>query len=124
MGTRLLIGVLACVTCSFVLASKKVERPADNVIHVVSPRYPHKQQASKIGGSGVFRLTIDFKTGKVTNVAVVKSTGSDPLDREAIFALSQWRFKPGKLTTADIPITFQASGTVDLPIGLKLVPNG
>lgn len=94
-----------------------------DVVHMVNPRYPHKLQAGRIGGTGVFRMTIDFKTGKVTNVAVVKSTGSDPLDREAVFALRQWRFKPGKLTTADIPITFQASGTVYLPPGARLIPN-
>lgn len=90
---------------------------------MVSPRYPHKLPAGRVGGTGVFRMTIDFKTGKVTNVAVVKSTGFDPLDREAIFALRQWRFKPGKLTKADMPITFQASGTVYLPPGARLMPN-
>ena len=90
---------------------------------MVSPRYPHRQQAGRVGGTGVYRMSIDFKTGKVTNVSVVRSTGSDPLDREAIFALRQRRFKPGKLTKADMPISFQASGTVDLPPGAKLVPN-
>jgi outer membrane biosynthesis protein TonB len=53
----------------------------------------------------------------------VKSTGSDPLDREAVFALRQWRFKSGKRTTAEISIRFDASGTVTLPPGAKLVPN-
>lgn len=125
MGTRLIIGILACVMCSPLLAEQQVERPAGmgDVVHIVSPRYPHKLQAGRIGGTGVFRMNIDFKTGKVTNVAVVKSTGSDQLDREALFALRQWRFKPGKLTKADIPITFQASGTVDLPPGARLMPS-
>jgi hypothetical protein len=50
-------------------------------------------------------MTTDFKTGKVTNVLVLKSTGSDPLDREAIFVLRQWRFKPRTGRQADIPIT-------------------
>jgi TonB family protein len=68
-------------------------------------------------------MSIDFKTGKVRNVAVVKSTGSDPLDRAATFALRQWRFKPDKLTTADMPITFHAGGTLQLPPGAKLIPK-
>lgn len=71
----------------------------------------------------MFRMFIDFKTDKVRNVSVVKSTGSDPLDREAVFALRQWRFKPGTLTKADMPITFHASGTVYLSPGAKLMPN-
>jgi TonB family protein len=80
-------------------------------------------QAGRIGGTGVFRMFIDFKTGKVTSVAIVKSTGSDPLDREAVFALRQWRFKPGKLTKADMPITFHADGTLYLPPGSRLIPH-
>jgi len=123
MRTRLIIGILACATCSSLLAEQKVERPTDDVVHMVSPRYPHKAARSRIGGTGVFRMTIDFKTGKVRNVAVVKSTGSDPLDREAIIALRQWRFKPGKLTTADMPITFQAGGVIQLPANTRLLPT-
>jgi len=89
----------------------------NHVVHMVAPQYPHKLQAARIGGSGVFRITVDSKNGKATTVSIVKSTGQDALDREAIFALRQWRFRPGKLTTADIPITFQASGAVVLPPG-------
>jgi TonB family protein len=94
-----------------------------DVVHMVSPRCPHKQQASRIGGTGVFRMTIDFRTGKITSVAIVKSTGSDPLDRETVFALRQWRFKPGTRRQADIPITFQATGIVYLAPGARLMPN-
>jgi TonB family protein len=68
-------------------------------------------------------MTIDFKTGKVTNVSVLKSNGSDVLDREAMFALRQWRFKAGKLAKVDMPITFQASGVLELSAGSKLIPN-
>jgi TonB family protein len=68
-------------------------------------------------------MLIDLKTGKVTGVAILKSSGSDQLDREAIFALRQWRFRPGKLTKADMPITWQASGAVYLPPGARLTPN-
>ena len=69
-------------------------------------------------------MIIDFNTGKVTNVVILQSTGSDPLDREAIFALRQWRFKPGKLRKADLPITFHnGSEPLVLPPGSRLVPN-
>jgi TonB family protein len=68
-------------------------------------------------------MIIDFKTGKVTSVAILKSTGSDPLDREAVFALRQWRFKPGKLRKVDMPITFHAGGIFYLPPGTRLTPK-
>ncbi|HYJ05150.1 MAG TPA: energy transducer TonB [Chthoniobacterales bacterium] len=125
MRARLITGILAGVACSSIFAEREVERPASrrDVVHMVSPRYPHKLQASRIGGTGVFRMAIDFKTGKVTKVAVVKSTGSDPLDREAVFALRQWRFKPGRLSQADMPITFQADGIIQLPTSARLLRN-
>lgn len=113
----LLTGALTCVGSSSVLADQKSDslEVRKNLVHIVPPQFPHKLGRSRIGGTGVFRMTIDSKTGKVTDVAVVKSTGQDALDREARIALRQWRFKPGKLTTADQLITFQASGPVNEP---------
>ncbi len=69
-------------------------------------------------------MIIDFKTGKVADVLILKSTGSDVLDREAIFALRRWRFKPGKARTVDMPITFHnGKEPLVLPPGSKLVPG-
>ena len=69
-------------------------------------------------------MNIDFKTGKVTSVAVVRSTGSDGLDREAIFALRQWRFRPGKVREVEMPITFHnGSEPLVLPPGAVLEPG-
>jgi TonB family protein len=69
-------------------------------------------------------MMIDFKTGKVTDVLILKSTGSDALDREAIFALRRWRFKPGKAHQVDLPITF-SNGKEPLVLtpDSKRVPN-
>jgi TonB family protein len=48
------------------------------------------------------------KTGNVTEVRVMKSTGSKILDAAAIQALLKWRFKPGAgIGRADQPITFR-----------------
>jgi TonB family protein len=117
MRALLVTGIVVCMASSSLLAGPKADslEVRKNVVHMVSPQYPHKLGRSRIGGTGVFRMTIDPKTGKVVDVAVVKSTGQDALDREARIALRQWRFKPGNLTTADQQITFQASGPVDVP---------
>ena len=56
-------------------------------------------------------MLIDFQTGKVNEVVILQSTGSDPLDREAIFALRRWRFRPGKARQVDLPITFENGKT-------------
>jgi TonB family protein len=125
MGTRLTLGVLICVTGASLFAEQQVERSASkaDVVYRVTPRYPSRFQRAHIGGTGRFRMNIDFNTGKVRSVTVMKSTGSYGLDKEAVFALRQWRFKPGKRTTVDMPITFHTGGTLHLPRGARLVPN-
>ena len=103
MRGALIICIAACVAISPVLA----ERVAmEDVVYKVGPRYPSKFRRAQIGGTGRFLMHIDFNTGKVRSVTVVKSTGADGLDREAIFALRQWRFKAGKVRQVEMPITF------------------
>jgi len=46
-------------------------------------------------GSGVFIVRVHIPSGRVTDVVVAYSTGSDWLDRSAVAALRRWRFKPG-----------------------------
>lgn len=65
-------------------------------------------------------MILDFQTGKVTDVVILKSTGSDALDREAIFALRRWRFRPGKVREVEIPITFH-DGSVPLVLPPRAV---
>jgi TonB family protein len=121
MRARIIIGALICVACSSLFADKV--SPGD-ILYKVGPGYPHRLQSARIGGAGRFRMMVDFKTGKVTDVLILKSTGSDALDREAIFALRQWRFKSEKVRTIDLPITFHnGSEPLVLPPGSKLVPG-
>lgn len=121
MRVALIICIGACVATSSVLAERV---SMQDIVYKVGPRYPSKYQRARIGGTGRFRINIDFKTGNVTSVTVVKSTGSDGLDREAIFALRRWRFKPGKVREVEIPITFSnGSEPLVLPPGAVLTPR-
>ena len=114
----LLAGILTCVAASTTLADRV--SPAD-ILYKVGPRYPHRLQSERIGGTGRYRMMIDFNTGKVTDVVILQSTGSDALDREAIFALRRWRFKPGKARQVDLPITFSnGKDPIVLPPGSKI----
>ena len=117
--------LIICLTACVAISAVQAERVSmQDVLYKVGPRYPSKYQRSRIGGTGRFRMNIDFNTSKVTSVTVVKSTGSDGLDREAIFALRQWRFKPGKARQVEIPITFHnGSEPLVLPPGAVLTPN-
>jgi TonB family protein len=85
-------------------------RTSDLVIYAPRPQYPYAARSSHIEGSGLFRLTVDVNTGSVLKVTVVKSTRNRILDDAAVAAYRQWRFKPGKLTSADVPVTFRMGG--------------
>ena len=117
--------LIICLTACAAISAVHAERVSmQDVLYKVGPRYPSKFQRARIGGTGRFRMNIDFNTGKVKSVTVVKSTGSDGLDREAIFALRQWRFKPGKARQVEMPITFyNGSEPLVLPPGAVLTPG-
>ena len=57
-------------------------------------------------GAGWYRLTIDPKSGHVTNVTVVETTRSTQLDDAARTTFLQWRFKPHTVTTVVLPAFF------------------
>ncbi len=121
MRAALIISIIICLATSAGLAERA---SMDDILYKVGPRYPHRFQRARIGGAGVFRLTLDSGTGKVRSVAVVKSTGTEELDREAIFALRQWRFKPGKVRPVDIPISFHSGPEpFVVPPGAIVTPN-
>jgi TonB family protein len=72
------------------------------------PGYPEEAQRSRIVGSGLYELRID-KTGKTTNVAIVKSAGSPVLDQAAKSTFMKWRFKPAVFTRVRVPVSWAAN---------------
>ena len=73
------------------------------------PDYPYELRARHIGGSGLFRVTLDVATGSVSKVVMIQSTRSTALDASAMKALRQWQWKPGKWKEIDVPMTFAMS---------------
>ena len=71
------------------------------------PAYPGYGAGREPGGSGLFVLRVDKKTGLVTAVAIEKSTGHAVLDQAAITAFSRWKLQPNTVTRLKIPITFR-----------------
>lgn len=90
----------------------------------LAPDYPLRDRFQRSEGTGIFRLMLDLKTGAVTGVAMVKSTGFVTLDRNAIAAFRRWRWKPGKWKEIEIPITFTMSPSPPrLPPGAVRIPT-
>jgi TonB family protein len=77
-----------------------------DIVSFPRPEYPYADRAKWNQGEGIFRLTLDTKTGSVTKVAVIKSTGFGSLDSAALTALRKARWKPGKWKEVDMPVNF------------------
>jgi TonB family protein len=97
----------------------------DEVVKTVAPDYPHLDQAQRHQGVGWFHLMLDERSGAVTKVTVIKSTGFSTLDSRAMTALREWRWKPWKWKAIDMPVTFElASASAPPPPGsIRLPPR-
>ena len=72
----------------------------------VAPEYPLEARRRRLQGSGILEAAVDFKTGRVTSVRMVESTGHKILDEAALAAFRQWRFKPRLVRTFRTPINY------------------
>ena len=61
---------------------------------------------------GVYRLTINQKTGMVDEVGVLKRSGMQKLDGVSVMTFFKWKFRPGSIRQLDIPITFERHVTL------------
>src|SRR2546429_4731763 len=75
--------------------------------YMEAPAYPAVAKRWHVQGAGIFRVSIDINTGRVTDVSVLKSTGYGVLDGSAIRTLKLWRWKTGNYTKANVPIIFR-----------------
>lgn len=73
------------------------------------PKYPDVALWRRWTGTGVFRCKLP-PDGAVSSVEVRKSTGYDVLDKAAIAALRQWRFKVSGTRVVNVPIDFKMGG--------------
>jgi TonB family protein len=71
------------------------------------PNYPEIARMFRRSGEGLFELIIDFGTGKVQQVHVLRSTGVKILDDAGAVTFLQWRAKPRLLRRAVIPLEFR-----------------
>jgi len=83
-----------------------VSKPEDYALKHATPPYPDSARAHFVTGSGIFEVQVDRASGRVVDVAVVKTTGSKLLDRSAVETLHHWVFRPNSVLSAKIPITF------------------
>ena len=76
------------------------------------PAYPQEARDNGLTGKGVAVVKVDPATGHVKSVSMIKSTGHEILDNAALRAFRQWRYRPGGITTFEIPIQFTRKGVI------------
>ena len=80
------------------------------VAYAPCPVYPYEARRQRLTGSGVALLTINKASGVVIDVLMRQSCGNAILDNSTLEALRRWRFKPGNVTKAQVPITYTLMG--------------
>jgi TonB family protein len=80
------------------------------LIKKIEPEYPIGFVIHGVKGRGVYRLTINPKSGLVDEVKVLESTGYRELNELAVKALLQWQFKPGTPSPVEVPVEFYIQG--------------
>ena len=86
------------------------------------PDYPYEARRAGLTGAGVAIIEVDSATGKVMSVRMDPSTGHAILDRAAIDAFKQWRFKPGTVALVRTPIRFTVGGPPVYTVEVKAKP--
>jgi TonB family protein len=99
------------------LPERGVDVPHDRepvVIKQVEPEYPRIAKQAGLTGTTQVAVLVD-RCGKVRDVAVDKSSGTEALDEAAVTGVRQWRFRPGEdhgkpvAMWVTVPIEFKLS---------------
>ena len=77
--------------------------------------YPKLSRRLRSRGTGLYEMRVNPSTGKVDEVAILKSTGARILDIECMRALGHWRFKPGTVRSARLSVGFKLSWRATTP---------
>lgn len=95
----------------------RVENAGDlssKMISAEPPRYPLDSRRRHEQGTVVLALLLDLD-GKVADISISKSSGSDRLDRAALSAVRRWRWSPTRRDGAAVMVR----GLVEIPFVLQ-----
>ena len=76
------------------------------MLSMPKPQYPVEARLRRHMGRGMFDIIFQVKSGAVTQVKILQSTGSKLLDDAAVKAFSRWRARPGMISHIKVPVTF------------------
>ena len=73
------------------------------LIKEVKPKYTSQALRNMIQGSVVLEAVVTVD-GCASQIRIVRSLDANGLDEEAVMAVAQWRFEPGRLGTTPVPV--------------------
>jgi periplasmic protein TonB len=76
---------------------------APRVIREVKPTYTEDAVARRIQGTVVLELVVT-REGRPAHIRIVRSLDPEGLDEQAIAAVAEWRFEPGRLAGAPVDV--------------------
>jgi protein TonB len=76
---------------------------APRLIKEVKPRYTNEALRNGIQGTVVLEVIV-ASDGCPSQIRVVKSLERGGLDQEAVAAVAQWRFEPGRIAGAPVDV--------------------
>lgn len=77
---------------------------APKIVYQVDPEYTEEARKARLQGIVIIEAIIDTN-GNVTSARVLKGMAGG-LDRSALAAVEQWRFKPGTMDGKPVPVIF------------------
>jgi TonB family protein len=102
-------------------AKDKTPPVADKAYAIYAPKpdYPYEARDRRQTGFGIVVVRVDRATGAVIEAVMARSTGVRILDAATLNAFRRWKFKPGTVSMAKIPVTFTMSGSVYTELEVK-----
>jgi protein TonB len=76
---------------------------APHLVKEVKPKYTSEALRNNIQGTVVMEAVVT-SDGRPSQIRVVRSLDRGGLDEEAVAAVAQWRFEPGRLAGAPVDV--------------------
>jgi TonB family protein len=84
------------------------------VLSAPKPRSVKDAAGRYLSGNGFILVDLDWQTGAIKSIQLVKSSGNKQLDDSVLSALRKWKFRPATTTPVRIPFSFDENGKVEL----------
>jgi TonB family protein len=87
---------------TFFLQGRKLGEARRLAVYAPEPEHP----VTRHSGVGTYRFIVDYNTGTVKDVQVIRSSGRKTFDAAVVKAYRQWRFLPHKIHSVDTTVGF------------------